>query len=144
MARVLWWIVPASLLVLAAYQLSLVLRDRTDENVVGFVAILVMLVGAGLAVVAAGGRRPWVVATYAPAAGIFLVMRFYTYDPYYGDAVRRYSDGGNIDAAWVFVALAGTIAVGLLTWFVPRKGALATAAALVILALMTLAIAVGH
>ena len=144
MARVLWWIVPASLVVLAAYQLSLVLRDRSDEPLVGFAAILVMLGGAGLAVVAAGGRRPWVVATYAPAAAIFLVVRFYTYDSYYGEAVRRYSDDGNIDSAWVFVWVAGAIAVGVLTWFVPRKGALATAAALVILAFMTLAIAVGH
>ncbi len=144
MARVLWWIVPASLVVLAAYQLSLVLRDRTDERVVGFAAVLVMLVGAGLAAVAARGCRPTVLATYAPAAGIFLVVRFYTYDPYYGAAVRRYSDGGNVDPAWVFLWLAGAIAIGVLTWFVPRIGALATAVALVLVAIMTIAVGVGH
>jgi hypothetical protein len=142
--RALWWIVPVTLLALAAYQLSLVLRDRTDQRVAGFIAILVMLAGAGLAAVAPGGRPRKVVATYAPAAGIFLVLRFYTFDPYYGEAVRRYSDDGNVAPAWVFIWFAGAIAVGLLTWFAPRTGGIATSVALFLLAGMTLWITVGH
>jgi hypothetical protein len=139
-----WWVVPVALLALAAYQLSLVARGRLDQPLVGFFAILLMLLGAGLAALAAVGRRPWVVATYAPSAAVFLVLRFYSYDSYYGPGERRYSDGGNIDPVWVFLWVAGAIAVGVLTWFVPRIGAWATVVALVLLAVMTLAIAVGH
>src|SRR5215218_8916122 len=155
MTRALRWMVPVALLLAAAYELAIALgavsigsepgEGAPAEEAVELIVLIVMLVGTGLAVVAAGRRAsPLPVALYAPAAAAFLVARFYTYDPYYAPTLRRYSDDGNIAPAWIFVYLVGAVAVGVVTWFSPRIGALATAVALFLIALMTIAIGIGH
>lgn len=145
MRRVIWWIVPVTLLALAAYQLSLVLRDHTDQNVVGFVAILVMFVGAGLAIVSIWRDTPsWGVALLAPSAAAFAIARFYTYDPYYGSAVRRYSDGGLVPPGWMFFLVAADVGVGILYRFVPELGAIPVALGLLATAFTTLIMVGGH
>ncbi len=84
---------------------------------------------AGLAASCLGAVMCWLAAavpqarvrvlTYlaAPAGAAFMVTRFYTFDPYYGMAVRRMSQGGAIHPAWVFIL----VALSLLTVLVIRK-----------------------
>jgi hypothetical protein len=155
LTRALWWAVPVALIVAAAYELALALGARSigplpgdgveGEGAEELTMFIVMLVGAGLALVSASGRpSPLPVALYAPAAAAFLVARFYTYDPYYAPSLRRYSDDGNIAPAWIFLCAVGAAAVGVVACLSPRVGALATAIALFLIAIMTIAIGIGH
>jgi hypothetical protein len=133
--RAHWWIVPAYLFGAAVYQLTLVVEGRTDNKTVAFVTMLAMLVGAGVALVSIPiGRRVWAVVSLAPAAAGFVVLRFYTYDPYYSPTLRRYSDAGAIGPAWVWVVAAAALVAGVVAWRVPRTGAVATAIVVVTLA----------
>jgi hypothetical protein len=153
--RALWWGVPAALLLAAEYELALALGAVSigpepgdgpeGEPVVELAVLIVMLLGIGLAVVSAlGTPSPLPVALYAPAAAAFLIARFYTYDPYYAPSLRRYSDDGNIAPALIFVYAVGALAVGEVALVAPRIGGLATAVALFLIAIMTVAIGVGH
>ncbi len=92
----------AYLLAAASYELVLALQRSASENdSVWGVAMLAMLVGAGL--VFRSGRR--VTSLFAPAAAFFVTARFYTGDPYYGSTFRRYADGGIFPPVWIFVLL---------------------------------------
>jgi hypothetical protein len=93
-----------------------------------------MLAGAGLALLSAWIETPvWPIAALAPSAAVFSLARFYTYDDYYMPHLRRYSDNGTVQPAWMFVLTAGAIAAGVLAWRVPRIGAVVTAVVLVVL-----------
>jgi hypothetical protein len=155
LTRALWWLVPGLLLAAAAYEVALALgavsigrepgQGAPGEEAVEGAMLLVMVVGACLAVAAARRRcRSGVIALYAPAAAAFLVTRFYSYDPYYAPSLRRYSDGGVAAPELIFAYAVGAAAVGLAAWFVPREGAVATAVALPLIAIMTIGIGVGH
>jgi hypothetical protein len=136
--RALWWIVPAYLLGAAVYELALVIDGRTDNRTVAFVAMLAMLVGAGLALLSIPcGRLEWAVVSLAPAAAVFVVARFYAYDPYYDPTPRRYSDDGAMPPAWVWLLTVAAVFAGVLAWRVPRTGAVATAIVLVALTATT-------
>ena len=58
MVRVLWWIVPAFLLGAGLFELVLVIRGDTEPDTLAFVAILVMLLGIGLAALSIPFARP--------------------------------------------------------------------------------------
>ena len=133
--RALWWIVPAYLLGAAVYELALVAGGRTDgRGGVVLAALFAMLAGAGLALLSAWIKTPvWPIAALAPSAAAFSLARFYTYDDYYTAHLRRYSDNGTVQPAWMFVVTAAAIAAGVLTWRIPRIGAVVTAVVLVVL-----------
>ena len=138
LTRALRWIVPAYLLGAAVYELTLAIDGRTDNRTVAFVAVLAMLVGAGLALLSIpSGRREWAIVSLAPAAAVFVVARFYAYDPYYEPTLRRYSDNGATPPAWVWLVTAAAVVAGVLAWRVPRAGAVATAIVLVALTATT-------
>jgi hypothetical protein len=134
LTRALWWIVPVYLLGAAAYELTLVIDGRTDNHTVAFITMLAMLVGAGLSLLSIPLSGPvWAVVSLAPTAAAFVAARFYTYDPYYGTTLRRYSDDGAMEPAWVWLLAAAALVVGALARRSPRIGAVATAAVLVLL-----------
>jgi hypothetical protein len=85
-------------------------------EVVGVVAAVALMAAALLATVLFRmGGAPALAALLAPAAGAFLLARFYAFDPYYLPAHIRYLDRGFVPPAVVF-ALAGLAATaGLLT-----------------------------
>jgi hypothetical protein len=133
--RALWWTVPTFLFGAAIYELTLVLREERDHRRLAFAVVLVMLVGAGLAVLAVRLEPPRpALALLAPAAAAFAVARFYAYDPYFSPTLRRYSQDGAVEPAWLLGLTAGSIAVGVLSWRMPRVGGPATAVVLVLLA----------
>src|SRR4051794_7466245 len=110
MRQVLWWIVPAFLLGAGSYELVLAVREHTEPDTFAFVAILMMVLGAGLAVVSIPFSRPVrAIAFYAPSAAVFALARFYTYDSYYSPTLRRYGDGGGIQPAWMFFLVAAAL-----------------------------------
>src|SRR5712691_10421146 len=132
------WLVPAILVTAAVYELVLAIRGTypglyarlspRGEETIAAVAFLTMLVGAPVAAVYAGRRQSsWALALSAPAAAAFATARFYTYDPYYGQALRRYSNGGAVPAGWIFVMLLFALGTGAVSRFQPRFGAVATA-----------------
>jgi uncharacterized membrane protein YbaN (DUF454 family) len=135
MARVLWWIVPAFLLAAGLYELVLLVRGDTDPRTFAFVANVVMLLGAGLAALSIPFDRPVrAIVFYAPSAAAFALARFYSYDSYYSPTLRRYADGGAVETAWVFLVVAAAVGAGVLTWRLPRTGAVVTGVVLVVLA----------
>jgi hypothetical protein len=132
--RALWWIPTAYLLGATAYQLTLVIDGRTDNRTVTFVAMLMMLLGAGIALLSVRSLEPaWPVVLLAPSAAAFLIAHFYTYDSYYSPTLRRYSDDGGMEPLWVWLVAAAALVAGVVTWRAPRFGAVATAAVLVVL-----------
>jgi hypothetical protein len=145
------WVLVGLLLVAAAYELALALGagsvgPEPGDNAPGATVVRVVAVGAmlaGVGLVGARLRSP-AVALLAPAATLFVVALFFTFDPYYAPTERRYSDGGMFPLSWIVaVAVAGMVA-GALTRPWPRVGAWATAAALLVLAFTAVFIVGGH
>lgn len=135
MTRVLWWMVPGFLLGAGVYELVLIVRGDTGSRTLAFVAILVMVLGAGLAALSVPFDRPVrAIAFYAPSAAVFALARFYTYDSYYSPTLRRFADDGAVQPAWVFLLAAAAFVAGVLVWRLLRTGAVATAIVLLLLA----------
>jgi hypothetical protein len=145
------WVLVGVLVAASAYELALALGAGSigpdpGENVPGatavrLVAVLAMLVGVGLV---AAKLRPQAAALLAPAAALFVVPLYFTFDPYYAPTERRYSDGGMFPPSWIVaVAVAGIVA-GVLTRLFPRVGAWATIPALLLLAFTAVFMVGGH
>jgi hypothetical protein len=151
MLRWAGWLVFGTLVAAAAYELALALGagsvgpDPGDgvagSTFVHVVALLAMVVGAGLAPLSA--TRPWPTALFAPAAAAYLVAFYFTYDPYFAPTLRRYSEG-NVGGRWIVVVVAVAIGSGVLTYLRPRVGRFTTSAVLIILLLTTVLAADGH
>jgi hypothetical protein len=145
------WVLVGVLVAASAYELALALgagsigpdpgEDVPGATAVRVVAVLAMLAGAGLV----GTKlRPSVAALLAPAAALFVVPLYFTFDPYYAPTERRYSDGGMLPPSWIVtVAVAGIVA-GVLTRLFPRVGAWATIPALLLLAFTAIFVVGGH
>jgi len=145
------WVLVGLLLVAAAYELAVALGagsvgPEPGDNAPGATVVRVVAVGAmlaGVGLVGARLRSP-AVALLAPAATLFVVALFFTFDPYYAPTERRYSDGGMFPLSWIVaVAVAGMVAGALMRLW-PRVGAWATAAALLVLAFTAVFIVGGH
>ena len=110
-------------------------------------ALLAMLVGAAVALVAAlappATDAPSLAQVLlAPSGVAYLTARWLTFDPYYLPTLRRYSDGG-VGVPWIAaLVVAGTVA-GLLTRRLPRLGAVATSGVLTVSALTAWALGFG-
>jgi hypothetical protein len=152
------WSVPVVLFAAAAYELALALgltgnysgrapgQDVEGEETVAAVAYLTMLAGAALAFVHAFyARATGPVALFAPAAGAFMITRFYTYDPYYLPSLQRYSENnGPWALGWVLAMLAAALVVGVWTRRTPRAGSIATGSILPLLCITSLWMSTGH
>ena len=134
LTRALRWIVPAYLLGAAVYELTLAIDGRTDNCTRSTVP---RSSSENLSRSIPSGRREWAIVSLAPAAAVFVVARFYAYDPYYEPTLRRYSDNGATPPAWVWLVTAAAVVAGVLAWRVPRAGAVATAIVLVALTATT-------
>jgi sulfite exporter TauE/SafE len=114
------------------------------EQAVALIAVCAMLVAAGLALVAALGARVPFVALLPPAAAAFLVARFYTFDPYYLPALRRFSDDGMLPPGLVYGMVALAIGAGLLTRVNRRLGAALSVPVILACALFAQVVVGGH
>jgi drug/metabolite transporter (DMT)-like permease len=141
-----WVLVAAS-----AYELALALgagsigpdpgEDVPGATALRVVGVLAMLAGAGLV----GAKlRPSVAALLAPAAALFVVPFYFTFDPYYAPTERRYSDDGMFPLSWIVAVAAAGLVAGILTRLFPRVGAWATIPALLVLAFTAFLMVGGH
>ena len=114
------------------------------EGTVALVAVLSMLVAAGLALFAARGARVSFVALLPPAAAAFLVARFYGFDPYFAPELRRYSEDGMLPPELVFGVVALALAAAALTPIHRRAGAALSVFAILTCALFAQVLVGGH
>ena len=149
--------IPVVLFAAAAYELALALglvgsysgrlpgQDVEGEQAVAAVAYLAILVSSVVAFVHAHYPRvPSAVALLAPAAAAFVSARFYTYDPYYLPALRRYSDYTGALGYWILGMLAAALVVAVLTRQMPRAGSIATGCLLPLLWITSVLASGGH
>ena len=114
------------------------------EQTVALIAILAMLVGAGLALIAAFGAPVPFIGLLAPAAAAFLIARFYTFDPYYLPDLRRFSEDGMLPPALVYGVLALAVGAALLTLANRRLGAALSVPVILACALFAQVVIGGH
>jgi hypothetical protein len=114
------------------------------ELTIALIAVLTMLVAAGLALVAALGARVPFVYLLAPAAAAFLVARFYTFDPYYLPTLRRFSDDGMLSPELVYAVVALAVGVALLMLVHRRAGAALSVPVILVSALFAQVLVGGH
>jgi hypothetical protein len=119
--------------------------DPPGAGIVLAAAVVSMLGGAAFALGMGGfGGRSSTAELLSPAAAAFLVARFFTFDPYYAPALRRYSDSGLVSPLLVAVLVLVALAAAVLTHARPRAGLLLTAPVVLACALTALLMAVGH
>ena len=131
MARVLWWIVPAFLLSAGLYELGALsfaetpipARSRSSRYVV---MLARRRARRAFDPVRSSGSRDCL-STRQVRAASSPSRASTSYDSYYSPTLRRYADGGAVETAWdsSFVAAAVLVA-GVLTWRLPRTGAVVT------------------
>ena len=114
------------------------------ERMIALIAVLTMLVAAGLALFAALGARVPLVAILAPAAAAFLVARFYSFDPYYLPTLHRFSEDGMLPPVLVFCVVALAVGAAVLTLVRRRAGAALSVFAIVACAFFSLVVVGGH
>lgn len=114
------------------------------EQAIALVAVLTMLVAAGLALFAALGAHVPVPALLPPAAAAFLVARFYTFDPYYLPDLRRFADGGMLPPVLVWCVVAAAVGAALLTLVHRRAGAALSVPVILACALFAQVLVGGH
>ena len=151
MARWAGWLVTGTLLSAAAYEFALDLGAGSlgplpGEGVAGSgtvqaIALLTMLAAAALAPLA--GMRPWPAALFAPAAAAYLVAFYFTYDPYFAPALRRYSEG-NVAGRWIVLVAVVALANGVLARLQPRLGRVSTSVVVLVVLLTTVLAGDGH
>jgi hypothetical protein len=152
MLRTTGWVVIGLLAAAAAYELALALGagsigpepgdDVAGSGVVHVLALLAMLAAVVLGI--GSSMHPWRgAALLTPTAAAFLVSFYITYDPYFAPALRRYSEG-NVAGAWIAGVAIAAIAVGVLTWLRPRRGASLTSVMVLVVFVTTVLAGDGH
>lgn len=116
----------------------------SGEQAIALIAVLTMLVAAGLALFAAFGARVPFLALLPAAAAAFLVARFYTFDPYYLPTLRRFSDDGMLPPVLVYGTLGLAVGVALLTRANQRVGAALSVPVILACALFAQVVVGGH
>ena len=111
---------------------------------IALLAVLTMLVAAGLAFFAALGARIPLLALLPPVSAAFLVARFYTFDPYYLPTLRRYSEDGTLPPELVFVVVALALVAAVLTFVQRRAGAALSVLAILACAFFAQVLVGGH
>ena len=114
------------------------------ERLVALVAVLAMLVAAGLAFFAAFGARLRLLALLPPAAAAFLVARFCAFDPYYLPTLRRYSDDGMLPPELIYAVVALAVGAALLRLVHRRAGAALSVPVILACALFAQVLVGGH
>ena len=111
------------------------------------IALLVLLSGIVASLAYASGRsteRISVAPLVAPAAAVFVVARFYSFDDYYLPTLRRMSDGGWVPGKWIIVLVALALLAAVSTKIRPRLGIAMTSFVLFMSALTAVAEGIGH
>jgi hypothetical protein len=107
-----------------------------------FGLLAAMLVSAVL--VREGDGAPALAALLAPAAGAFLVARFYAFDPYYLPTLIRYAERDFVPPAVVFALAALALGAGVLTLLSRRVGLALSVPAILACALTAWFSGLGH
>ena len=114
-------------------------------GVVGIFAAIALVASAGLsAALARADRAPALSALLAPAAGVFLVAHFYTYDPYYLPTLIRYAEREFVPPILVFALAAAALAGGLVTLRRRRIGLALSVPTILMCALAAFWAGIGH
>jgi hypothetical protein len=114
------------------------------DGAIALIAVLTMLVAAGLAVFAALGARAPLIALLPPGAAAFLVARFYTFDPYFLPTLRRYSDDGLLPPELVYGVVALAVGAAFLTHAHRRAGSALSVFAITACAFFAQVMSGGH
>lgn len=114
------------------------------EQTIALIAVLTMLVAAGLALVAAFGAGVPFLPVLPLAAAAFLVARFSTFDPYFAPALRRFSEDGMLPPELVFGVAALALGAAALTLVHRRAGAALSVAVILACALFAQVVVGGH
>jgi hypothetical protein len=147
------WSVVGILIATAAYELALALgaasigsepgEDVAGSGVVRAVAALAMLLAVALGFYYRRNGRPWPAALLPPAAAAYLVAFYFTFDPYFAPYLRRYSEG-NVAGHWIAIVAVAALAVGVLTWLLPRVGTFLTGPMVIVVLFTTFLAGIGH
>ncbi len=115
-------------------------------GVVFVAALLAFLCAAVASFAHAQTARPerrlvWI--ALAPVGVMYVVVRWYSFDPYFAPTLRRYSEGAVSGAGIAGLALAAVAVAGLAS-VLPRGGAVAASVVLLVSALTAWALGIGH
>ena len=115
------------------------------EAVVMGAAAIAFAVGLVVCARAASRERPTLPVLLIPAsAAVFMVARFYTYDPYYAPTLRRMSDDGAVPASWVYLLAGLALLVTLTARAHARVGMISAAMVVLLCGLTSLWEGSGH
>ena len=89
-----------------------------------FLAVLLIPVAAVWQL--SSGKPTVLFAVLAPLVGLFLVAFYYAFDVYGTPPYHRNSEAGDMPALALYLAAAGALGTGLLTWFRRRPGVVLT------------------
>jgi hypothetical protein len=150
-------LVVAVLLVAAGYEAAVALEwvsmgsepgdEAPGEDIARTIGMIALLVGMGYFALQPLRRKvavSWATVLIPVAAAAFVTTRFYSFDSYYLPTLRRFSEGGSVEEAWVYglAACALIVAAGIRIW--PRRASLAAAVLLLVCVGTVLASSVGH
>ena len=113
---------------------------------VGIVTAAAVVAAVALAGILVGHRSTAtpLAALLAPAAALFMVAHFFTFDPYYAPAAARYADVSIVPPLAVAILAALACLAGFLTWFRRVRGLLVSAPLILACGLAAWAMGVGH
>jgi hypothetical protein len=113
-------VVVALLLVAAGYEAAVALElvsmgsepgdEATGEDIARTGGMIALLVGMGYFAVQLPRREvalSWAAVLIPVAAVAFVTARFYSFDSYYLPTLRRFSEGGSVEEAWVYGSSVG-------------------------------------
>lgn len=156
MPRISVVLVVAILLVTAAYEAlvafgviqmgSLPGEGPPGSKLVGLAAAAGLL-GAALvsaALIRAGRAAPAFSALLAPAAGVYLLARFYTFDAYYLPTLIRYSERDFVPPILVYAMVVASLGAGLVALRRRRAGLALSVLSILLSALAAFWTGVGH
>jgi hypothetical protein len=114
-------------------------------EVVLVAALLALAVGAGVSLRHAfgGGRGSAVWALLPLVAAAYVVVRWYSFDPYFAPTHRRHSEGV-VAGVWIASLVVGALAASSFALLLPRVGAVARAVVLLLCATTAWAAGLGH
>jgi hypothetical protein len=116
------------------------------DELVGLIAAATVAASTVLALILVrrGAEGTPLAAALSPAAAVFMVAHFYTYDPYYLPTLLRHSDRDFVPSLVVYLLAALSVGVGLVTLVKRAAGLVLTVPAVLLCGLTAWFSGVGH
>ena len=120
-------------------------EEAPGGGIVALAALLAFLLAAGAVLVRSFASRGGVIvfALLAPLGAVYLIARWYSFDPYYLPTLRRYSDGG-VRGPWILGVTVAAAVAGVLTFARPRVGSVISFVVLLVEALTVFVLPFGN